>query len=227
MENILSLQNMRNILKQHPVISHKFLMDFSNGNFTKEQIKFWLEQQFFLSVSFPDALGFLFSRIPFEHIREKRKLAEMLLAEARGSGDPDSHEAHFKKLALFFGLDADSLLHQKPKNYTQNFIQKRTSICLEKSLDESLAAIAIGNEILNLHIFQAYTNGIRNTKGLENCPTAYFDVHLRDEIDDFNILNNAFLAVSTNAKNIEKTILEISDARHVYFDKLLKDMSKI
>lgn len=221
-----SLQAMNSLIEGHPVITHPFLVRFSQGGLTTEQIKRWARQQFYLSHSFPDTLATLFSRIPFTHVQEKRALLEMLYREARGGNDPDSHEAQFTKMALFLRVNPTALLSEEPTSYTQQFISQRQRICETRSVAEGLAAMAVANEILNLSIFKAYQEGVQKMAGLEACPTDYFAVHLRDEYEDFSIMNEAFKKVSSeiSVEKIEQAILDLLDVRMTYFDSLWNDL---
>jgi len=219
---------MMELVNAHPVVSHPFLKRFREGTLTREQVQRWAQEQFYFSLSFPDTLAILFARIPITNIREKRKLLDMLNQEARGGKDPDSHEAYLEQFITFLGLDGGVLLQQQPKWYTQQFIRKRQEICLQRPIEESLAALAIGNEILNLTIFNAYAHGINKVQELNNCPKDYFEAHLHDEQEDFDRLADAFESITRKNKieedRIRSAIIEMLDARKQYFDELLMDL---
>ena len=219
-----TLTNLRYLVDEHPLLLHPLLVSFADLN--RDQVKSWAREQYYLSISFPDTLATLFARVNFRHVAEKRGLAEMFYREVRGGNDPDSHEAEFVKLAAFLELDLRQLQLEEPKDYTLRFIDDRLALCQDRKISASLAAMAVGNEYLNLQIFAAYRKGISQIAGLENCPTGYFEAHLRDEMEDFKVMENAFYRVNVGSTKQElgNVVKELLDIRTGYFDALFKDL---
>ena len=222
-----TLTALQYLVDEHPVVSHPLLTSFGEGSFNKEQVQSWAREQYYLSLSFPDTLATLFARVNFRHVAEKRGLAEMFYREVRGGNDPDSHEAEFAKLAAFLKLDLRQLQLEEPKDYTLRFIDDRLALCQDRKISTSLAAMAVGNEYLNLQIFAAYRKGIGQIAGLKNCPTGYFEAHVRDEMDDFRIMDRAFQKVNVGCeeRDLCGAVKELLAIRVRYFDDLVEDLT--
>ena len=218
-----TLKSLQYLIDETPLLQHPLLTSFADLG--KSQVKSWAREQYYLSLSFADTLATLFARVPFEYVTEKRRLAEMFYREVRGGDDPRSHEAEFAAMASFLELDLEQLQQEKPKRYTQQFIDERLALCSQKPIAQSLAAMALGNEYLNLSIFKAYRDGIVKVLDLESCPLGYFDAHLHDEYDDFKIMDAAFHKVGGGLdKDIERAVGELLDIRTSYCDALWEDL---
>ncbi|MBS3152280.1 hypothetical protein J4230_02620 [Candidatus Woesearchaeota archaeon] len=218
------------VMEEHKVINHPFLKDFRDGKFTKEQVKFWAEQQFFFSVSLPNCFAALFARIPDKNWKIKRSLVDLLKLEAWGSSDDGAHSNYFKELCKYLKVDLGDLSDKQPKSYTYDYINERLRYCLQEPIENGLAVIAIGNEKINLHIFSAYREGINKVKGLEHIPTGYFDAHLQDEDNDFLVFSKLFDSIVYNERQMigARVALEsLLNKRKIYFDKLYSDLLKI
>jgi hypothetical protein len=103
-------------------------------------------------------------------------------------------------------------------------------MCLnaDRHIGQGLAAIGFGNEILNLHIFHAYREGINKIPGFESCPTGYFDAHLRDEENDSRIFQALFSKLVTTEEEYylaQQGLLELLDKRNGFFNDLWEDLS--
>lgn len=217
--NLTALQH---IVDEHPVTLHPLLTNF--GELEKPQVQSWAREQYYLSLSFADTLATLYARVPFTYVEEKRELAHMFYREVRGGNESDSHEAEFGDFASFLELDLLKLRQERPRVYTQRFIEERLAVCTDAPIDCSLAAMALGNEYLNLTIFDTYRKGIQKIEGFEECPVGYFEAHLRDEHDDFRTMNRAFQKVCKRDDGAQLAIKEMLDIRRKYFDELWEDL---
>ena|SRR3989338_3898195 len=221
---IETLQSLQYLVDENPLLHHPLLTSFAD--LSKSQVKSWAREQYYLSLSFADTLATLFAKVPFQHVTEKRQLAAMFYKEVGGGNDLQSHEAEFAALVSFLDLHLEQLQQERPKPYTQQFIEDRVALCLQKPIAQSLAAMALGNEYLNLSIFKAYRDAIPTIAGLESCPLGYFDAHLRDEHDDFRIMDAAFQKVSDGGfdNNIAQAVGELLEIRSRYCDALWADL---
>jgi hypothetical protein len=211
------------MVEQHRVVQHPFLKAFRAGTLNKKQIRLWAEQQYFFSISLPSCFSVLYARIPYELWKEKQELLELLKIEAWGSTVDGCHSSYFTDLAQFLGVDFGSIAE---RGYTRNYLAARFDLCanLSRPVAQGLAAIALGNEILNLHLFDAYREGVKQILGLENCPVGYFEAYLSDERADFEVFNSLFQAVGGDLVNAKKGVVEILDQRVLFFDGLFADL---
>ncbi len=224
------LQKLQRLLLGHAVIQHPYLQKFRAGEWNKKQIRVWFEQQMHFSVALPACFAALYARIPDRYWVEKRKLVDLLNVEAWGASDPECHSHYFKEFADFLGMDIDQVSKAEPKEYTKDYVHLRFDLCLHKPIVQGLAGIAFGNEMLNLFIFQVYREGIHKISGLEQCPSEYFEVHLRDEASDFQVfakLLETLVAHEADWEEAEKGLKELLDARVVFFDRLCEDLDKV
>ncbi len=219
------LVELRSVVDEHEVVRHPFLQDFSKGQLTKDQVVKWFEQQFHFSTSLPKCFAALYARIEGSQWKTTGKLADLIQTEAWGSSAHDAHSIYFKEVAKYLGIDLETLSSEAPREFSSTYIRKRLAVCLDSRFDVTtgLAAIALGNEYLNLHIFRAYREGIHKIVGLEDCPTGYFDAHLRDEEDDFSIFQDLYEANSSheNRSQAKEKLIELLDSRVSFFDDLL------
>lgn len=224
-----ALESMKTVVANHPVIHHQFLEHFRNGALTKAQVVAWFEQQFYFSISLPSAFAALYARIPDRYWEAKRPLVELINVEAWGTDNSKAHSGYFIEVAKFLSIDLNALTAAAPKHYTQDYITARLNLCLNQNrpIVQGLAAIGLGNEVLNFYIFQFYKEGIHKIEGIEECPTGYFDAHLRDEESDFQIFQSLFDAVAQNEgdlKSAEDGLRELLDKRVIFFDRLSEDL---
>lgn len=223
------LNSLRGLVDAHLVVRHSFLRRFRAGRWSRPQVRFWAEQQFYFSISLPSAFAAIYARVPDRCWKEKRELVKLLSAEAWGSDGLRCHSHYFVELCQFLEVDIQQLTKRTPRPYTDAYLQLRLAICLEphRPIAQGLAAIAIGNEILNLYIYRAYRDGIHKIPGCEDCPTGYFDAHLNDEEADAEVFRRLFDAtVSTDAefRAAGAGLLELLDARVTFFDALTCDL---
>lgn len=223
---------LKSLLRQHPVISHEFLNAFRHGHLSKAHVKFWTVQQFFFSISLPSAFAALYARIPDHLWKKKRELVELLKVEAWGSKESGGHSGHFREFAEFLGIDLDQIQSSDARPYTRRYIEARLRMCLSPHghLGGGLAAIGLGNEALNLYIFEAYREGIHKIPGLERCPTGYLDAHLRDEGDDSRVFLNLYeelVDTETEHEAARRSLLELLDMRVTFLDELSADLAGI
>lgn len=225
----MTLDSLKSIPTTHPVIRHPFLEAFAQGQLSVPQVTYWVEQQFYFSISLPDAFAALYARIPDIYWQEKRQLVELIKVEAWGSKTESDHSHYFLELCDFLQIDISHLTQQTPKPYTSAYLQHRIDACLDrtKSISDGLACIAVGNELLNLFFFKSYRQGVTKIPGLEECPTGYFDAHLADEQKDFLIFSRLFdLTTKTKAdvESARRAVLHLLEQRSVFFDALYSDL---
>lgn len=227
----MKLNQIKSIPAKHPVIHHPFLEAFREGKLSVAQVKAWVEQQFYFSISLPSVFAALYARIPNQFWAEKRALVDLIKVEAWGSED-SHHSQHFKELCNFLKIDLQQLTKQAPKPYTKDYLDYRLQLCLDpqRSLSDGLASIAIGNELLNLFLFKAYRQGIQKISGLEHCPTGYFEVHLADEHKDYMVFSQLFELISQAEMDLVSAKLaleQLLDQRVKFFDALYQDISAL
>lgn len=222
------LIGLRALVDSHPVLAHPFLSTFRSGSLSRSQLDLWAGQQFFFSISLPSAFAALYARIPdIERLwKDKCDLAELFKVEAWGTRETGHHSRHFIKLCDFLGINVDDL---EAKPYTERYIASRLEMCLNaaRHIGQGLAGIGFGNEFLNLHIFRAYREGINKIPGCENCPTGYFDAHLRDEENDsrsFQALFNKLVTTEEEYYLAQQGLLELLDKRNEFFNDLWEDL---
>jgi pyrroloquinoline quinone (PQQ) biosynthesis protein C len=226
------LNALRPLLDAHPVTNHPFLVYFREARWTRAQVRFWAEQQFYFSISLPSAFAAIYARAPDRCWKEKRELVKLLSVEAWGLDDFRCHSHYFIELCRFLDLDIAQLTQQRPRPYTEAYLQLRLAICLDavRPVSQGLAAIAIGNEILNLYVYRAYRDGIHKIRGCEDCPTGYFDAHLNDEEADAEIFAKLFAAVVSSESDFDAAqagLLELLDGRVTFLDALCDDLRSV
>jgi pyrroloquinoline quinone (PQQ) biosynthesis protein C/quercetin dioxygenase-like cupin family protein len=224
-----SLEDLIPLVHSHGILSHAFLRAFEGGTLTKEQVVEWLRQQFYFSISLPSTFAALYAKIPDKHWEAKRALIPLLEVEAWGSVDSGSHSQAFREIASYMNLDVDLLTNTEPKWYTREYIEARLSFCAspQRSVVEGVGAMGVANEILNLHLYRVYREGIHKISGLKDCPTAYFDAHLQDEQADFGIFASLcdVLAQSHQEQGrIRQAVIELLDQRVLFLDRLCADL---
>jgi len=224
-------QSLGATVSSHPVINHEFLQRFEAGKFDIGQLQFWATQQFFFSISLPSAFAALYARVPNEFWKQKRHLVDLLKVEAWGSNETGCHSKHFIGLCQHLEIAVVKLTDRDCRPYTREYIDFRLELCLDpfRHLGEGLAAIAWGNELLNLHIFDAYRKGIGRIPGMQSCPTGYFDAHLQDEEHDAAVFQTLFrLTVKTDAEFqlAQRALIDLLDARVKFLDALLADLDE-
>ncbi len=211
-----SLEPLRQTVADHPVLKCPFLKRIGSGQLSLDEVRLWFEQQFYLSSSLASAFAALFARVSDQFWQEKRQLANLIYVEAWGECSEKTHSTYFLEVASFLGIDVYSLTNSPPLACTKEFIQTRLEICLKQDVGDGLAAMALGNEYLNLFLFKMYLEGIRSNSELNDCPTKYFEIHLRDEEADFKIFAGLFdLIVNKRSTN------EATNGTNVAIDRLL------
>ena len=228
--DVRELGALRELVDTHPVVRHRFLERFRRAQWSKVQIRRWAEQQFYFSLSLPSAFAALHARIPDRLWQHKRKLVHLLALEAFGSEEAGAHSHHFLELCAFLGIDVAALTLRDPQPYTAAYVQLRLELCLDRArpIHVGLAAIAFGNEFLNIHIYRAYREGIRAIPGCERAPTGYFDAHLEDEESDTDVFTALLAETVTRPDDIaaaRRGVLERLDARVTFFDALYQDLA--
>ena len=226
------LDSLRPIVSGHKVLEASFLLSFRNGSLTKDQFAQWLAQQFYFSISLPNAFAALYARIPDKFWQAKRELVPLLDVEAWGSKEVGAHSNAFKKVADYLEMDIQKLTQQNPKQYTKNYIDFRFGVCFDsvRAVTDGLCAIALGNEVLNLHLYKDYREGVHKIVGLENCPTDYFDAHLDDEEADFSIFARLFDLLVRSEQEREQSkyaLIELLDQRVIFFEQLSIDIGLV
>lgn len=226
-----ALEALKPIVNNHEVVTHPFLRAFAAGRLSKEQVVLWCTQQFYFSLSLPRCFAALYARFPERHWQQTGKLSDVLHTEAWGSTAHDAHSAFFQEVATYLNIDVDRLAVQVPEDFTTQYIEQRFAVCTDPNIhvSQGLAAIALGNEHLNLHIFRSYRAGIHRVKGLEDCPTGYFDAHLRDEAADFAVFQELFDLMTTPelTQQAETTLKKLLDQRVEFFDALQRHVQKM
>lgn len=229
---LFDLNALRPLLQAHPVTNHPFLIHFRESRWTRAQVRFWAEQQFYFSISLPSAFAAIYARLPDRCWKEKRDLVKLLSVEAWGLDDLRCHSHYFLELCRFLDIDIVQLTQQPPRHYTESYLRLRLAVCLEpdRSVSQGLAAIAIGNEILNLHLYRAYRDGIHKIPGCQECPTGYFDAHLNDEEADAEVFAQLFARVVSSEDDFVAAragLLELLDARVIFLDALCHDLRSV
>lgn len=226
-----SLNELRHVVDDSPVVRHAFLKTFRDGRLNREQVRFWAVQQKFFSSSLPDCFAVLYGRFPYHLWKEKRVLFELLNIEVWGSTVEGCHSKLFLEFSDFLGIDVSQLGQNDERPYTKEYIAKRFDLCanLSRPLTQGFSAIAVGNELVNLEIFAAYREGIQKIPGFEECPTGYFDAHLSDEESDFKVFDDLYqmIACDNSLAEAKTGLIEILGARCIFLDALLEDILKI
>lgn len=222
-----SLERYKPEVEAHPALHHPFVQAFRRGALTQEQLRYWVIQQYFVSVSLAQAFAGVYTMFPVRLVANARPLAEMMHAEAWGARDPRSHSMLFRELAEFLCVDVAAITQMKGD--THGLVDIRTRLAATKALPNAIAALALGNEWASLRIFQAMLEGIWDIPGCRDCPTGYFEVHVLDDPRDFETLEALYELVLSQpfqfhfGEVIEHRLL--LDARKMYFDGLWKKMA--
>lgn len=224
-----TLDQIRGVVPEHRVLQHPFLLAFKEGKLNRSQVAHWLGQQYYFLTSLPNAFAVLYGRIPDSEWDIKRKILAIIDIESWGSEKQAAHSNTFRDVADYLGVDVEHLKRSEPRPYTREYLEFRFHTCLDhrRSLGEGLAAIALGNEVLNLYIYQAYKEGLEKMPDMVGVPMQYFDVHLHDEESDFRVFADVFASVVQSHEEMEKaknTLNELLDRRVIFFDGLANDI---
>lgn len=207
----------------HPILHHPFLELLKAGQFKKSQIAIWISQQYYFSKQFPRCLAALYARL--EDIDVSMPLMKFLSIEHWGSEEKSAHWKQFTKTISYFGFQPEDLKHETPYNETKEYLNFRLQICLTRSVEEGLGAIAFGHEYVNTSIFDNYLSGMKKLEGITKDSLNYFQSHVEDEPYDYEIFKHIILR-SCSAKDsfnlIRKGALDVLEARYNFFDKILE-----
>lgn len=109
-----SLEPLRQTVADHPVLKCPFLKRIGSGQLSRDEVRLWFEQQFYLSSSLASAFAALFARVPDQFWQEKRQLANLIYVEAWGECSEETHSTYFLEVASFLGIDVYSLTNSPP-----------------------------------------------------------------------------------------------------------------
>ena len=226
----LTLPERLHILKEieaeflrHPILEHPFLQRLSAGEFTKEQVKVWVSQQFYFSTQFPRCLAALYARISDFHA--SKPLVDFLSVEHWGSQSKGAHWKQFQKALRYFNLQIDDLMIMPPFSETSKYLNLRLSLCLHRTIEEGIGAIGFGHELVNEKIFESYFKGMAHLADIPEDVLTYFKVHVQDEPDDYQVFKQLMLTCAENRVAFEllrKGAQDVLKARYTFFDALFK-----
>lgn len=216
------LNEIEDRVRQHPILSHAFLMRLSAGELTKEQVAIWVGQQFFFSSQFPRCLAAVYARV--QDFEVSKPLINFLAIEHWGSAVPGAHWQQFRTVLNAFGYDIDNLKKRKPFEETGEYLDFRLRLCLERSPEEALGAMGFGHELVNESIFAAYLAGVEKVPGIPEDALEYFRSHVDDEPEDFAIFKRMMTPYADSEESlhlIQKGAEDVLAARYRFFDRIL------
>lgn len=211
--------------QQHKIYETKFLQNFENGAYNKEQIIMFLKEQFWISRQFPQCLAILYGRIEGpEDVEIAFPLMHFLAVEHHGSTEARAHWKLLYKTLLAFNISPGALKKEKPSPATQRFLKRRRNFCLNKSVEEVLGGFTFAHELANEKIFQSWLSGIRKINDVPIKAYDYFETQVEDEPQDYIILKDICVRVVEQHKGRWSKILEGADTmlrmRLKYFEEL-------
>lgn len=217
----LQLDSITTEIRQHPIIRHPFLMALRSGVFTRDQLRLWITQQYFFSSQFPRCLAALYARIedPFA----SRPLMRFLSVEHWGSQATGAHWQQYVAVLDWFGLSLTDLNSRAALPETVEYLSYRLDLCLTAPIEEALGAIGFGHELVNCDIFEAYLRGVEQLPDVPTHALKYFESHVADEPEDFEIFARLIIAVATSPDQLESVrrgALRVLDARMTFFDRI-------
>jgi pyrroloquinoline-quinone synthase len=207
---------------RHPILEHPFLRKLATGKFAPEQIAVWISQQFYFSTQFPRCLAALYARI--DDFQVSKPLMSFLSVEHWGSNKEGAHWKQFRKTLEFFGFGINDLRCSRPLPETCDYLDFRLNLCLQRTVEEGLGAIAFGHELINERIFKAYLDGMVKIPSIPEDALTYFRMHVTDEPEDYQLLKQLMLARAMGKDEIDllrRGAEEVLSARYTFFDKIL------
>lgn len=227
------LDGFKRVIDTHPLLAHPLLGRMRKGELTRGEFRAWAIQQFHFSVSLPASFAALYARVPSHYWEEKRKLVELLQVEAWGAEEAYCHSLKFRELADFLELDISAMTATPPAAYTSRYLAVRLGVCLgtheQGSLTNALAVVALGNEYLNLKLFEAYRAAVTLGEEMAGCPLGYFDAHLEDEEADFKIfagLYDLLPRTTDQDEGVEAALRMLLGEREAFFTSLAADLDR-
>jgi hypothetical protein len=218
-------------VRNHGATTHRLVEHF--GAIGRAGLKRYVLEQYRLSFTNPQALAAAYACA--EDLRDNERLIpswkiaqpliDFLAIEHWGSRNKDAHYKHFLSLASSLGLSEQELATHKPFPETREFTKTRHTICAKGPFLKAAGALAL-NEYANAFIFPKYLEGarqIRDRHGMD-VPLTYFEVHVRDEIDDYERLAGmmAPFLQSPEREHARRLIFdgtrELMDARQRMYD---------
>lgn len=215
-----------------------FLDNF--GTMEINQFERFVKEQYLLSITFPQALAAAYS-IAEDIVTEEgitprweigKPLVQMLELEYWGRNQESGrHSKYFLDLIDSLGIPFRDVIEHQPYPETVEFVEERIRIVREYGFENSIGAIALGNEYANSFIFQKYLEGARKIKERTGIPinTNYFEMHVRDEISDYERLLaivKPYMQLKYGPERIRSGMDELLVARDSWYCKLEGELLK-
>lgn len=216
-----------NIFENHDIYNVRFLIDLENGKLSMEQIKLWIEQQFYFSTQFPRCIAALYSNIDDYNI--SKLLMSFLEVEHWGSKNSSAHWKLYRKVLEYFGLEINILNSTKPLKETHEYLEYRLYVCTNLSVEEGLGALGYAHEFVNKKIFESYLKGVSKIPNINDDALLYFKAHVEDEPEDYQIFKNMITAHCNSLESfdlVKKGALDVLEKRMIFFNKFYMRISE-
>ncbi|MBT3586584.1 MAG: iron-containing redox enzyme family protein [Halobacteriovoraceae bacterium] len=189
------LSNLREEVETHPAVNHGLLRDFSNLPYTKDDFKIMGLQHFPLVGNFTYYLELLLLRAPDSET--KRWLSKVLLDEYGERSEGIDHTAFYKKFLEACGVAPGEELAHELHNDVCNFIKEHIRICSTEPFMVGLGALGPGHEWAIPKMFNQIVRGLKKA-GLNEKEYEYFSLHMAQDVDHGNWMQNALEQFCTN-----------------------------
>ncbi|MBI1969374.1 iron-containing redox enzyme family protein [Candidatus Woesearchaeota archaeon] len=198
------------------------------GELSREEIKVWTFQEYFVSLAFPRMMAAVVTRIPDEHEAAKYPLIKNTYEELGADmGLEKSHPNLLRKLIKALGGTQEELTSNRQNSGTRDYLDRLFRICREGTFLEGLGAIGHGNEFLVIYEYGKFVGGMRKSGLLTPENLEFFDVNIQADVDHTRQIEKAmesFIESEENRRMIVRSAREALDARMPFYDDICSQL---
>src|SRR6266446_10763827 len=178
------VQDLRVYIKREdekPLLGPSFYQGILNGELTREQLKKWALNLFYVTGQHIRAFGGIFLNTGLGPLDQKirRHIVENLIDEetVMGPGD-DAHWLLSRRLAEAFGATADELTHPKVAKAAIDYVDWVIELGRQEYGLVTLAAMSIGGESRREDSMERLVKALSEKYGLSRSQLEFFYAHM-------------------------------------------------
>ena len=220
-------EGLRAIVREHDLLRHRYLQMAEQGKFSKDQIKAWALQEYFVSLSFPRMMAAVVTKIPDVHEAAKYPLVKNTYEElGADEGLKRSHPQLLRNLIRGLGGTEEELAKNKQNQGTKYYLDRLYEICLNRSFLEGLGAIGHGNEYLVIYEYGKFMKGMNLRGLLEPKFLEFFTVNIKADVEHTAEIEKAMASFLTpeTMPLIEESAREALEARIPFYDDICSQL---
>jgi pyrroloquinoline-quinone synthase len=155
---------------------HPWIQKFRRAELSTEQVRHWIEQQFYLTGRVHDLIGPLYTKCEDERVR--RDLVHNLLEEETGEVSHSApHPELYLRLGEALGSTRDTMRNLKPLPETLALRSYWTWIVKERPFLEGVAAVSVAGEAQVPGAGSEFARILEEKYGLSHEQSAFWWVH--------------------------------------------------